>query len=65
MEIKSPVTYSSNITRIRSFDVEKIKALYLEETGLMYPVLTGLQKLNCTGVMIPATGFIFLYHLWR
>lgn len=32
MELKSPVTYSSNITLLRSFDIEKIKALYLQET---------------------------------
>jgi SAM-dependent methyltransferase len=32
MELKSPVTYSSNVTLLRSFNIEKIKALYTKET---------------------------------
>ena len=32
MELKSPVTYSNNITLLRSFDIEKIKQLYAKET---------------------------------
>ena len=32
MELKSPVTYSNNITLLRSFDIEQVKALYIKET---------------------------------
>jgi 2-polyprenyl-3-methyl-5-hydroxy-6-metoxy-1,4-benzoquinol methylase len=32
MQLKSPVTYSSNVTLLKNFDIEKIKALYTKET---------------------------------
>ena len=32
MELKSPVTYSNNISLLRSFDIEQVKALYIKET---------------------------------
>ena len=32
MELKSPVTYSNNITLLRSFDIEQVKVLYIKET---------------------------------
>ncbi|MFZ1369629.1 MAG: methionine biosynthesis protein MetW, partial [Ferruginibacter sp.] len=60
MEIKSPVTYSSNITRIRSFDVEKIKALYLEETRVdvsrFFNGLTEIELYRCND-----TGYRFYF----
>jgi SAM-dependent methyltransferase len=60
MELKSPVTYSDHITRLRSFDVEKIKALYLNETRVdvsrFFNGLTEIGLYQCND-----TGYRFYY----
>jgi SAM-dependent methyltransferase len=60
MQLKSPVTYSSNITLLRSFDIEKIKALYLQETKINVSRFFDAEKIielyQCND-----TGYRFYY----
>ncbi len=60
MELKSPVTYSNNITRLRSFDIEKIKALYIKETKVdvsrFFEDLKVIELYQCND-----TGYRFYY----
>ena len=60
MELKSPVTYSNNITLLRSFDIEKIKQLYAKETRVdtsrFFEGLKEVELYECND-----TGYRFYY----
>ena len=60
MELKSPVTYSENITRLRSFDIEQIKALYIKETKVdvsrFFAGVKEIELYQCND-----TGYRFYY----
>ena len=60
MELKSPVTYSNNITLLRSFDIEKIKQLYAKETRVdtsrFFEGLKDVELYECND-----TGYRFYY----
>ena len=60
MELKSPVTYSNNVTLLRSFDVEKIIALYIKETRVdvsrFFDELKEIELYQCND-----TGYRFYY----
>ena len=60
MELKSPVTYSNNITLLRSFDIEQIKALYIKETKVdvsrFFEGVKEIELYQCND-----TGYRFYY----
>jgi SAM-dependent methyltransferase len=60
MELKSPVTYSNNISLLRSFDIEQVKALYLKETKVdvsrFFEGVKEIQLYQCND-----TGYRFYY----
>lgn len=60
MELKSPVTYSNNITRLRSFDIEQVKALYIKETKVdvsrFFEGVREIELYQCND-----TGYRFYY----
>ena len=60
MELKSPVTYSNNITRLRSFDIATIKDLYIRETKVevsrFFGSITEIELYECND-----TGYRFYY----
>jgi 2-polyprenyl-3-methyl-5-hydroxy-6-metoxy-1,4-benzoquinol methylase len=60
MELKSPVTYSNNISRLRSFDTALIKDGYLRETKVdvsrFFNNLTEIELYECND-----TGYRFYY----
>ena len=60
MELKSPVTYSNNISSLRTFDIEKIKALYIKETKVdvarFFPGIKEIELYRCND-----TGYRFYY----
>lgn len=60
MELKSPVTYSNNITRLRSFDIEQVKALYIKETKVdvsrFFKGVREIELYQCND-----TGYRFYY----
>jgi 2-polyprenyl-3-methyl-5-hydroxy-6-metoxy-1,4-benzoquinol methylase len=60
MELKSPVTYSSNVTLLRSFDIEKIKALYIKETKVdVSRFFNGVKEVEL--YLCNDTGYRFYY----
>ena len=60
MELKSPVTYSNNITLLRSFDIEQVKALYIKETKVdvsrFFEGVKEIELYQCND-----TGYRFYY----
>lgn len=60
MELMSPVTYSRNISRLRSFDIEKTKALYTKETKVdvsrFFDAVEEIELYKCND-----TGYRFYY----
>jgi SAM-dependent methyltransferase len=60
MQLKSPVTYSNNITLLRSFDVEKIKTLYTKETKVdVSRFFNGIKQIEL--YQCNDTGYRFFY----
>lgn len=60
MELKSPITYSPNISLLRTFDAERIKALYVKETKVdvsrFFEGIKEIQLYRCD-----QTGYRFYY----
>ncbi len=60
MELVSPVTYSKNITQLRSFDIELTKALYIKETKVdvsrFFEGVKEIELYECND-----TGYRFFY----
>jgi 2-polyprenyl-3-methyl-5-hydroxy-6-metoxy-1,4-benzoquinol methylase len=60
MQLRSPVTFSDNVTLLRSFDVEKIKALYIKETKIdVSRFFNGLKEIEL--YQCNDTGYRFYY----
>ncbi len=60
MELKSPVTYNSNVSLLRSFETEKIKALYFKETKIdISRFINGIKEIEL--YQCNDTGYRFYY----